>query len=69
MAIIGLRVHYVWIDEVAYAEAAINYVKDDSYTSAAFFTSRADETHASTAPTFLLLIAGDRQPKYPDTAR
>jgi hypothetical protein len=24
MAFIGLRVHYVWIDEVAYAEAAIN---------------------------------------------
>jgi hypothetical protein len=58
MAFIGLRVHYVWIDEVAYAEAAINYVKDGSYTSAAFFTSRADETHVSPTPAHSLLLIG-----------
>lgn len=58
MAFIGLRVHYVWIDEVAYAEAAINYVKDGSYTSAAFFTSRADETHVSPTPAHSFLLIG-----------
>jgi hypothetical protein len=58
MALIGLRVHYVWVDEVAYAEAAINYVKDGSYTSAAFFTSRADETHVSPTPAHSFLLIG-----------
>ncbi len=58
MAFIGLRVHYVWIDEVAYAEAAINYVKDGSYTSVAFFTSRADETHVSPTPAHSFLLIG-----------
>ena len=58
MAFIGLRVHYTWIDEVAYAEAAINYVKDGSYTSAAFFTARADETHVSPTPAHSFLLIG-----------
>jgi hypothetical protein len=56
MAFIGLRVHYVWIDEVAYAEAAIHYVKDGSYTSAAYYTSHADETHVSPSPAHSFLL-------------
>lgn len=58
MAFVGLRVHYTWIDEVAYAEAAINYVKDGSYTSAAFFTARADEAHVSPTPAHSFLLIG-----------
>ena len=56
MAVIGLRVHHVWIDEVAYAEAAINYVKDGTYTSAAYYTSHADETHVSPSPAHSFLL-------------
>jgi hypothetical protein len=56
MAFIGLRVHHVWIDEVAYAEAAINYVKDGTYTSAAYYTSHSDETHVSPSPAHSFLL-------------
>jgi hypothetical protein len=58
MFFLGLRVHYTWIDEVAYAEAAVNYVKDGTYTSAAFFTARADETHVSPTPAHSFLLIG-----------
>jgi len=56
MACIGLRVHYVWIDEVYFAEPAINFLRGDGYTSSAWNVSQADETHVSTAPAYSSLL-------------
>jgi len=56
MAFIGLRVHYVWIDEVYFAEPAINFLRGDGYTSAVWNVSQASATHVSTAPAYSFLL-------------
>ena len=58
MAFIGLRVHYVWIDEVYFAEPAINLLRGHGYTSSAWNVSQASETHVSTAPAYSSLLIG-----------
>ena len=58
MAFIGLRVHYTWIDEVYFAEPAINFLRGDGYTSSVWNVSQASETHVSTAPAYSSLLIG-----------
>lgn len=58
MFFLGLRVHYTWIDEVYFAEPAINFLSGDGYTSSAWNVGLSNDTHATTAPAYSFLLIG-----------
>jgi len=53
---IGLNVHYTNIDQVYFADPAINYVLTGEYKSTAWGVIREDVPHVSTAPLYSFLL-------------
>jgi hypothetical protein len=53
---IGISIAYTFVDEVAYAEPAINLLRGEGYRSAAYNVTTASQTHVSTAPAHSVLL-------------
>ncbi len=54
----GSRSPTVWTDEVAYADPAINWVQNGTFTSTAWEVQRSDEHWAGNVPLYQWLLSG-----------
>jgi hypothetical protein len=53
---VGIRVNYVNIDEVYFADPVINWLTGKGYTTSVWDITGASQTHVSTAPAYSLLL-------------
>lgn len=56
MLFVGTRVNYTFIDEVYFAEPAVNVLHGEGYTSAVWNTASAYDPHVSSAPAYSMLL-------------